>query len=93
MKAKIRILVMLVFIALMVLSGKVASASEFTAEATIEVRLIIPPNASLKLDDEWVHQNLQKPEAEAFSELKESGILVDKIKREDTIVWLFTKTE
>jgi hypothetical protein len=48
---------------------------------------------SLKLDNEVLHQNFDRPEAEAFSELKEDGILIDRLKKDNLTVWLFTKTE
>lgn len=43
--------------------------------------------------NDLLHQSLERREAEAFSELKESGILVDKLRKGDTTLWLFTKTE
>jgi hypothetical protein len=47
----------------------------------------------MNLEDDFINQNIDKPEAEAFSELKETGIIVDKLRKGDSFIWLFTKTE
>ena len=94
MKAKIVSLIMLAGI-MFLLSGNLAYAapSDLQTSITIHVTIVIPSNVSLNLDDAWINQNLNSPEAEAFSELKKDGIIVEKVKRGDSIVWLFTKTE
>lgn len=95
MKAKIVALIILISITMILLSENLAYAqmSGLKTQHTIYVRVIIPPRLSMNLDKEWISQNLNKPEVEAFSELKEDGIIVEKVRRNDSIVWLFTKTE
>jgi hypothetical protein len=94
MKAKIALLIMLAGIVVL-LSGNLAYAapSNLQTSITINVTMIIPSNVSLNLDEGWISQNLKSPEAEAFSDLKKNGVLVEKVKRGDSTVWLFTKIE
>lgn len=71
--------------------GEMAYALTTRAEIHLTVRVV--GALSLDLENESLQQNLHRPDAEAFSELKESGILVDKLKKGNSTVWLFTKTE
>ena len=68
-------------------------AHALTTRAEIHLTLRVVGALSLDLENESLYQNLERGEAEAFSELKDKGILVDKLRKGDTTLWLFTKTE
>ena len=68
-------------------------AYALTRRAEIHLTLRVVGALSLDLENDLLHQNLKMGEAEAFSELKEEGILVDKLRKDNSTVWLFTKTE
>ncbi len=91
MKRKTVVLTMLAVIMAIVLFGNVAYA--LSTYQVIHLRLRVVGALSLNLEDEWLSENLSDPKAEAFSELKEYGIEVDKLQRNNSMVWLFTKTE
>ena len=95
MKGKRVVLVtsLVIMVTLMLTNVAYAGVTELKTRHVIHVRVIVPSSLSMNLEDGWVRQNLLKPEAEAFSELKDKGILVDKIRRGDSTLWLFTKTE
>ena len=86
-------MVALMIAAIMVtlLFGNVAHA--LSTSQAIYLRLRVVGALSLNLEDEWLAQNLPQPKAEAFSELKEGGIFVDKLSKDNSTLWLFTKTE
>ena len=90
MKPKMVALIMLPVIIGALLFGNVAYA--LTTHHVIHLTVTVVGTLSLNLENEWLHQNLLKPEAEAFSELKDD-ILVDKLRKGDSTVWRFTKTE
>lgn len=91
MKRKTAVLIMLAVIMAIVLFGNVAYA--LTTHQTIRLSVRVVRRLSLSLEDGWLNENFRSPRAEAFSELKEDGIYVDKLRRNDATVWLFTKTE
>ncbi len=91
MKAKMSALVALTVIIATLLGGNMAHALDTSATIYLTLRVVRP--LSLNLEDAWLQENLERPEAEAFSEVKENGVLVDKLNTEDSTVWLFTKTE
>ena len=91
MKLKTAALMMATVIIVTLLAGNAAYA--LSTREVIHLTFRVERPLSLNLNDEVLRQDLHKPEAEAFSELKEKGILVDKLKKGDSTVWLFTKTE
>ena len=91
MKTKKALTIVSAIITLIMLSGNLAFA--LSTYERIFVTLYVEGEISMNLDDDLISQNIDKPEVEAFSELKEEGILVDKLRRGDSILWLFTKTE
>lgn len=68
-------------------------AYALSTRAEIHLTIRVVGALSLDLENESLQQNLEGGEAEAFSELKEKGILVDKLNKGNSTVWLFTKTE
>ena len=91
MRCKTVVLIMLAVIMAIVLLGNVAYA--LTTHQVIHLRLRVVGALSLNLEDGWLDEVLRDPKAEAFSELKEHGIEVNKVQRNNSTVWLFTKTE
>ena len=91
MKAKMFVPIIVAVIMVILLSGNTAYA--LATRHVIHIRLRVVGVLSLNLEDGWLDQNFRDPKAEAFSELKEHGIFVDKLQRDDSTVWLFTKTE
>jgi hypothetical protein len=71
--------------------ANVCYALSTSAVIHLTVRVVRP--LSLDLEDEMVYQNVMKPEAEAFSELKDGGVLVDRLRKGNNTIWLFTKTK
>ena len=70
-----------------------ALASEYKMQAVVCVIIHAPSHISMNLEDDIVARNPERPGVEAFSELKETGITVEKVARDDKTVWLFTKTD
>ena len=91
MKTKMVVLSMAAAIMVTLLFGNVAYA--LSTSQTIYLRVRVVGALSLNLEDKWLQQNLHKPEVEAFSELKEEGVSVDKLSGDNSTLWLFTKTE
>ena len=91
MKRKTAVLVIAAVIIATLLGGNAAYA--LTTHATIYLTLRVVGSIALNLEDEWLQQNLSEPSAEAFSALKEHDISVEKLQRNDSMVWRFTKTE
>jgi len=85
-----RIAILLVFAIL--ISCDLAIAAGYSRSAVIHVTILAPDILRMDLSDDVVSANEGLPQAEAFSDIKEHGIDVDKVKRGDDIVWLFTKT-
>ena len=69
-----------------------AIAAEYSRTAVIHITIYAPDILKMDLADNILATNEELPRAEAFSDIKEHGIDVDKVKRGDDIVWLFTKT-
>ena len=69
------------------------TAHALATSQTIHLTVRVVGALSLDLEDEWISENLSEPKAEAFSELEESGILIDKYRKGDSTLWLFTKTQ
>ncbi len=90
MKAKALVLALVAVIMVMLVGN---NAYALSTQQVIYLRVTVVGRLSLDLEDEWLHRNMHKPEAEAFSELKESGVQVDKLVRNNEALWLFTKTE
>ena len=91
MKAKMAVSIFLAVIMIMLLCGNTAYA--LTTRQTIRLRVRVVGVLSLNLENELLEKNLLEPEAEAFSELKEHGVSVEKLQRNNSMVWLFTKTK
>ncbi|MBN1871914.1 MAG: hypothetical protein JW800_05000 [Candidatus Omnitrophica bacterium] len=70
-----------------------ALASGYRTQAVICVIIHAPSHISMNLEDDIVARNNGRDGVEAFSELKETGIMVEKVDRDDKAMWLFTKTE
>jgi hypothetical protein len=90
MKRKTCIFVITVIIATSLLGN---AAYALSTHHTIHLTLRVVGSVALDLEDSWLNENLREPRAEAFSELKESGVHVDRIRKDDGTIWLFTKTE
>jgi len=86
MKKKTLVITIVVLMSLLFIHNAYA----LTTHAVIRLTIKVVPTLALNLDDAGLNSGI---EAEAFSELEESGIAVDKIERGDSTVWLFTKTE
>lgn len=69
------------------------TAYALSTRAEIHLTIKVVGALSLDLENGPLHQDLMGGEAEAFSELKKNGILVDKLNKGNSTVWLFTKTE
>ena len=83
---------LLVIVALLAFQGLVF-ASEYRTFAVVNVTIIAPGSVAMDLGDDVISRGIERDGVEAFSELKESGIIVDKISKGDSTIWLFTKTE
>ena len=86
MKRKTLILSIVVLMTLLFISNSYA----LTTRAVIHLRMRVVSALSLELDDASLND---KTEAEAFSELEEEGLIVDKLRRGDSTIWRITKTE
>ena len=71
----------------------VSTACARTTSATIRLTIRVVGSIALNLEDAWLEENLSDPKAEAFSELEEHGVHVERAQRNDSALWLFTKTE
>ena len=91
MKRKMKAVVIGAVIMAIFLFGNTSYA--LTTSATIHLTVRVVGAISLNLEDQWLEQNLDRPEAEAFSELKDRDIYIDRLKRNDSMVWRFTKTQ
>ena len=91
MKRKTVVWITMAVIMTTLLFGNAAYA--LTTHQVIHLRIRVVGTLSLNLEDGWLNETLRNPKAEAFSELKEHGIYVNKLQQRDSTVWLFTKTE
>ena len=91
MKSKIGILVLLSVITVTLLCADAAYARSISQTVHLVVRVV--GVLSMDLENEWLRDNMVNPNAEAFSELKEHNILVDKLRKDKSTIWLLTKTE
>ncbi len=91
MKSKIGVLILLSVITVTLLCANAAYARSISHEVHLVVRVV--GVLSMNLENEWLRDNMVNPNAEAFSELKERNILVDKLIKDKSTIWLLTKTE
>lgn len=84
-------LIMAVVIIMGVLAGNQAYAESISRSIHLSITVI--GTLSLNIDEGTLMADSAKPTSEAFSELKEHDIVVSKLTRDDSNVWLFTKTE
>ncbi|MBL7071623.1 MAG: hypothetical protein ISS26_05590 [Candidatus Omnitrophica bacterium] len=61
------------------------------AEIHLSIRVV--SSLSLDLNDGFLEKGLLGAGAETFSELRDQGIMIDKSRRGDSSIWIFTKTE
>ncbi len=80
-------------IIIMLLCIHVAEATQLETQHIIRLKVIVRDVLSLNLEESHIRQNLSRPEAEAFSELKDHGVLIEKLACDNTLVWRFTKTK
>ena len=91
MKRRIITTAIAAVIILMMGLGNVAYAKGISRQIHLTVRVV--GVLSLNIGNDWLDATSNSPTAEAFSELKEHEIQINKLKRNDSMVWLFTKTE
>jgi len=70
-----------------------ASSDSFSTTKEIHVTIRVVGALALDLEDEWIRSKIDTPKAEAFSEIKDHGISVEKSRKGDSTLWLFTRTE
>ena len=68
-------------------------AYALTTRAEIHLTLRVVACLSLNLENDVFQNSSGEIGAEAFSELKKGGVIIDKIGKDESVVWLFTKTE
>jgi hypothetical protein len=89
-----RVLIVLTIVALLMFVwafAKTAYASSSSNTVTLSFTVI--GSIALNIDESVVLANCGGHESEAFSELKDRYVLVDKLTRNNKNLWLFTKTE
>lgn len=91
MKPKIALLIIAMVIIMEVLAGNLAYAESISQSLYLTITVV--GTLSLNIDEETLLADSRKPAAEAFSEMKDHNIAVSKLVRDDSDVWLFTKTE
>jgi hypothetical protein len=90
-KPKLASLIILMVIMMAVLSGSLAYAESISRSVRLTITVV--GTLSLNIDENALSANPGKPEAEAFSEIRNHNIVVSKFVRDDSNIWLFTKTE
>jgi hypothetical protein len=100
-KPKIASLIILTLIMMTALAGTTAYAD--SVSQTIRLTITVVGTLSLNIDENALpalaasanagEANSGKPEAEAFSEMRNHNIVVSKLVRDNSNLWLFTKTE
>ena len=93
MTMKTKLLILLVGAVIIVALICSEEALALSTKQTIHLRLRVVRPVALNLEDGWIQKNLAEPSAEAFHELKDLGIDINRISRNGEKVWLFTKTE
>ncbi|MBU4376348.1 MAG: hypothetical protein KKD29_02585 [Candidatus Omnitrophica bacterium] len=91
MKPKIALLIMAMVIMVSVVAGNVAYAESTSRSVYLTITVI--GTLSLNVDEDSLTTDSGKINAEAFSEMKDHNIEVTKLVRNNSDVWLFTKTE
>ena len=87
---KLAVILAMVIIATLLFTNYVYASS---MSRQLRLTVTVVGTLSMDIENEVIHQSLIKPEAEAFSELKDHGILIDKLTSDNSTVWLLTKTE
>ena len=87
---KIALIIAIVIIATLWFTNYVYASS---MSRQVHIRITVVGSLSMDIENEGIRQSLIKPEVEAFSELKDHGILIDKLTSDNSTVWLLTKTE
>lgn len=90
-KPKIASLIILTMIMTAVLAGNTAYAESLSQSVYLTITVV--GTLSLNIDENGLSADSGKPEAEAFSDMRNHNILVSKLVRDDSDLWLFTKTE
>jgi len=95
-KPKIGSLIILMLIMMAVLAGTTAYAN--SVSQTIHLTITVVGTLSLNIDENALPAlagaaNSGKPEAEAFSDMRSHNIVISKLVRDNSNLWLFTKTE
>lgn len=90
-KPKIAHLIVLMLIMMTALAGTTAYAD--SVSQTIHLTITVVGTLSLNIDESTLSANSGKPDAEAFSDIKNHNIVVSKLVRDNSNLWLFTKTE
>jgi hypothetical protein len=90
-KPKIASLIILMMVAMAVLAGNVAYAD--SVSQSVHLTIIVVGTLSLNIDENALLANSGKPGVEAFSQMEEHNIVVSKVIRDKSDLWLFTKTE
>ncbi len=91
MKPKIVSLIMSVVIIIAVLAGNYAYAESISQSVYLTITVV--GTLSLNIEEDSLMADSGKPTAETFSTMKDHNIEVTKFVRNNSDVWLFTKTE
>lgn len=91
-KAKCIVLIAITVIVALAMMVNISHAALSTTH-TIHLTLVVVGALSMDLEDSWLNEGLADPKAEAFSELRENGMRIDRLEKNHAVVWLFTKTE
>ncbi|MDD5680346.1 MAG: hypothetical protein PHI59_03800 [Candidatus Omnitrophica bacterium] len=98
MAVKPKMTSLIIFLAIMtaILTGNMAYAE--SKSQSVHLTVIVVGALSLNIDENALpalagEANSGKPAAEAFSDIKEHNIIVSKLVRDNSDLWLFTKTE
>ena len=90
-KPKTASLIMSIVIIIAVLAGNLAYAESISQSVYLTITVVC--TLSLNIEEGSLMADSGKPTAEAFSEMKDHNIEVTKLVRNNSDVWLFTKTE
>ena len=84
---KLAVVMAMVIIATLVFTNYVYARS---MSSQLRLTVTVVGTLSMDIENDVIRQSI---EAEAFSGLKEHGILIDKLTSDNSTVWLLTKTE